>query len=157
MQENLVDRLLTVFRDENDMRGSDYYETIDRFLRNSQRLILICSPHAAKSEFVRDEVRRFIQARGKQNIIPVLISGLAKNEAAPGQEDEVAFPSELTEVDALPLAVDYRGFSTQKDRVSKGVYYGQWYTLLADIYDISRSEIEQRDKKRQTRARSQSG
>ena len=39
------------------------------------------------------------------------------------------------------------------DRVDKGIFYGSWCKLLADIYSVSRNEIEQRDKKRNTRAR----
>ena len=37
--------------------------------------------------------------------------------------------------------------------MNKGVFYGAWYKILADLYDISRNEIEERDKKRQARQR----
>jgi len=59
----------------------------------------------------------------------------------------MAFPDALLEVMELPLAVSYVGFDSETDRVDKGSFYGSWYTILANLYNISRSEIEQRDKK----------
>ena len=41
----------------------------------------------------------------------------------------------------------------QKGRVNKGFVESAWYTLLANLYGISREILEQRDKKRQTRRR----
>ena len=35
---------LRVFRDETDIRGTRYYDSIDNTLRNSRRLLVICSP-----------------------------------------------------------------------------------------------------------------
>ena len=53
----------------------------------------------------------------------------------------------------LPLASSYLGFDLQRDRINKSSFSGSWYKLLADMYGISRSEVEQRDKKRETRRR----
>ena len=54
---------------------------------------------------------------------------------------------------AMPLAASYIGFDPGKEKVNKGVFYGAWYKILADLYDISRNEIEERDKKRQIQTR----
>jgi hypothetical protein len=115
-------------------------------------MILICSPHARNSSYVNDEIQRFVRTRGAENIIPILLSGIPNNEARSGQEYEKAFPDSLLEAMDMPLAVNYVGFDAQADSVNKGIFYGSWCTILADIYNVNRSEIEQCDKKRQTRA-----
>jgi len=151
---NLPQRNLVVFRDEEDFTGVEYHASLEKHLKNSRKMIVLCSPHARKSQYVNDEIRRFAQERGKENIIPVLVSGIANNEAKPEQEEEKAFPEALCEIMEMPLAASYVGFDSKKqDKVNKGVFYGAWYKILADLYDISRNEIEERDKRRQARQR----
>ena len=146
-------RNLVVFRDEADFTGTEYHVSLERHLNNTAKMIVVCSPHARESDYVNDEVRRFAQNRGAQNIIPVLLSGIPNNEAKSGQEADKAFPDSLLEIMEMPLATSYLDFDPQKDKVNKGIFYGAWYTLLANIYDVSRGDIEQRDKKRQARTR----
>lgn len=146
-------RNLVVFRDEADFTGVEYEESIEKHLKNSKKMIIICSLEAPKSKYVNDEIRRFAEARGADNIVPVLLSGIPNNEATPGQEDEMAFPETLCKVQKMPLATDYRDFNSQKDRVNKGRFESQWYMILANIYDLSRAEVAQREKKRQVHRR----
>ena len=150
---NLLQRRLNVFRDKEDLTGTEYHAAIRKYLESSAKLIVVCSPHARSSSYVNDEIRTFAKARRESDIIPILLSGLANNEAPPEQETQKAFPDALCELQAMPLAADYRGFDARRDRVDKGRFEGPWYTLLANIYDVSRSELEQRDKRRQARIR----
>lgn len=150
---NAPHRNLIVFRDESDFTGVEYHESIERHLRSSAKMILICSPHSRNSSYVNEEVRRFVHARSANNVIPLLLSGIPNNEARPGQEYEMAFPDALLEVMELPLAISYVGFDPHRDKIDKGSFYGSWCTILANLYDLSRTEIEQRDKKRQVRKR----
>ncbi len=150
---NVPQRNLAVFRDEADFTGVEYHQSLENYLKDSAKLIVICSPHARKSEYVNDEVRRFAKMRGSSNIIPVMLSGIPNNEAQPDQEEVKAFPEALTEVMDMPLAASFAGFDLHRDKVNKGVFYGPWYTILANIYDLSRSDIEQRDKKRNAHRR----
>jgi len=53
----------------------------------------------------------------------------------------------------MPLAASYLGFNLRKDKINKDIFYGSWFKILADIYEVSRDEIEERDKKRQARRR----
>src|SRR5213076_2979762 len=39
-------RPFDVFRDEEDFTGGDYYQSLDRHLQDSAKLIVICWPHA---------------------------------------------------------------------------------------------------------------
>lgn len=142
-------RHLRIFRDEQDFTGPEYHRSLEKHLQDSAKLVVICSPVARQSPFVNDEIRRFVKIRGAEHIIPVLLSGIPNNEAKPDQEGEMAFPEALCEALGLPLAADYRGFATNKDKVNKGTFEGAWYKALADLYGKSRSEIEQRERKRE--------
>ena len=146
-------RYLGIFRDESDFTGTEYFSAIDAQLRQSKKLILLCSPAARGSRFVDDEVRRFIQVRGAANVIPLLLSGVPNNEARPDQQADMAFPQALCDALQMPLATPYLDFDPRRDKPSKGAFEGTWYTLLANLYDVSRSEIEQRDRNRQARQR----
>lgn len=147
-------RNLVVFRDEEDITGVEYHQSIEKHLKNSKKLIIICSPNSRKSDFVNGEIQAFAKMYDANNIIPILLSGMPNNEATkPEQEDGKAFPEALCEIMQMPLATSYLGFDARKDKINKGAFSGSWYTLLANIYDASRSEIEQREKKKEARRR----
>ena len=146
-------RHLSVFRDESDFTGTEYYAAIDAQLRQSRKLILLCSPAARSSRFVDDEVRRFIAARSSADVIPLLLSGAPNNEAGPEQAAQMAFPQALCDALQMPLATSYLGFDAKRDKPAKDRFEGAWYTLLANLYEVRRSEIEDRDRKRQARQR----
>src|SRR5262245_3718236 len=151
---NVPHRRLNVFRDLEDFTGTEYYQSVERHLSRSRRLVIICSPHAYQSKFVDDEVHRFSQSHNPGDIIPVLIAGLPNHEAAtPETQAAMAFPPALYKVLRLPLASDYRGFDPKTDRVTSARWRSAWYKLLADIFGFSRAEIEQREHRRRWRRR----
>lgn len=150
---NAPQRYLDVFRDKDDFTAGEYSQNLEKNLKQSAKLIVICSPEARASQYVDDEIRRFAKNRGADHIIPILFSGIPNNEAKPDQEQETAFPEALCEVMHMPLAANYLGFDVRKDKIKKGIFSDAWYTTLANIYEVSRSEIEQRDKKRRLRTR----
>jgi WD40 repeat protein len=146
-------RRLDVFRDEEDFTGADYFQSVERHLTDSTKLIVLCSPAARASQFVNDEIRRFARTRGPQHIIALLVAGIPNNEATPEQHAQMAFPDALCEVMQMPLAADYRDFDPARAKVYRGRYEASWYTTLANLYDLSRAQIEQREKKRRARRR----
>lgn len=146
-------RRLRVFRDEGDLTGTEYFTSIDRYLARCDKLIVICSPAARDSTYVDDEIRRFIGYRGSDHIIPVLLAGIPNNEAGSEQVSDLAFPQALCEALQMPLAVNYRGFDPAREKVDRGAFEGSWYTLLANLYDKGRDEIEQREHVRRRRRR----
>src|SRR4029453_8517212 len=137
----LPQRYLKIFRDESDFTGTDYFASIQKHLSQSRNLILVCSPNARRSQYVNDEIRRFVEARGKGCIVPVLCAGIPNNEAANERDAEKAFPAALYESMEMPLAVDYRGFEAGKDRIDTGAFENPWYTLLANLFGVGRHEI----------------
>lgn len=144
-------RHLDVFRDESDFTGSDYHTAIEQHLQRSRKLIVLCSPAARASVYVDDEIRRFVRLHGAQHIIPLLVAGVPNNEAGPGRADELAFPAALCEALQMPLATSYLGFDAHRDRPDRHAFEPAWYQLLANLFDKSRSEVEQRDRRRRAR------
>lgn len=143
-------RGLRVFRDEGDLTGSEYFRSIERYLQDSRKLLVVCSPEARKSRYVSDEIERFVALRGAEHVVAVLLQGLPDNEVQPGREEERAFPQALLDALRMPLAVPYAGIGP-RESVRRGRFEGSWYTVLANLYGVSREEIEQRDRRRRER------
>jgi WD40 repeat protein len=147
-------RHLKVFRDEQDMTGNDYRPTITKYLTHTSKLIVICTPAARASFYVNEEVRIFAAVRGGANIIPILLAGIPNNEASAERSNEMAFPEALCAVLQMPFAKDFRRFdSAGHERVDGEKHSSAWYWLLADIYNVGREDIEQRDRARRQRQR----
>jgi WD40 repeat protein len=144
---------LDIFRDRADFTAGDYHQNLEQHLKDSAKLLVICSPEARKSTYVNDEIRRFAKIKGADNIIPLLLSGAPNNELDSNQEAEMAFPEALCEVMSMPLAINWLGFDPNRNRVNKGVYLEAWYATLAKIFDVTRAVIEQRERRRRLRAR----
>ena len=140
-----VKRNLNVFRDESDIvAAEDYHRTIKQELAGSAKLVIVCSPGARASKFVEDEIRRFIENHGEQDIIPVLVRGKANNETT--DENEKAFPEVLCE-NRMPLAANFLGWDTHKGKLHKGPFSSSFYSVLAAIHGIDRRKLEQIDEK----------
>jgi len=148
----LPHRRLKIFRDEVDFTGVDYQPSLEKHLRASVRLIVVCSPHARRSSYVDEEIRRFLQLKPSTHIVPVLLAGVPNNEAH-GDDDDKAFPEALCDALPTPLAADFRRFNPRRDNVRKGGFENAWYTTLANLYGIGRAQLEQRDRKRQRKTR----
>ncbi len=55
--------------------GASLAEQTSTALRASQFLIVLCSPHAAKSRHVNEEIRRFRSMGRADRVIPVIVDG----------------------------------------------------------------------------------
>lgn len=149
-------RRLNVFRDQTDMLGVELTRALDDKLHRASKFVVLCSPDARASTYVNQEIETFGRVRGAEHIVPVLVRGLANNEARPGQESEMAFPAALTNLLPTPLAADFRGFRPTKDTITRHAYEQGWYKTLADLYadyGVTRAQIEQRERKRRARRR----
>lgn len=155
---DLPKRNLRVFLDTSDIRGADYDQTIERELGRSRSLIVLCSPAARASDYVADEIRRFIAARraeGKEpQILPLLLDGIPNNEArSPDDEARTAFPDALYEAATMPLAQSFLGFDPKRNKLDRGAYRDAWFATLAELFDVERHGLEERDAKRAGRTR----
>jgi hypothetical protein len=142
---------INVFRDEKDIiAADDYYQQIEQDLKDSAKLVVICSPDARKSKYVGDEIRRFINDRGATDIIPVLVRGKPNSETK--DEDEMAFPEPLCE-NRMPLAANFLDCESYTGHLHKGPYRSAFFSVLAAIINIDRRRLEQIDEKIRARRR----
>jgi hypothetical protein len=145
-------RIFPVFRDRDELPGAaDLGGKLKNALRQSRYLIVICSPHSAKSQWVNEEVKTF-KALGREDRVLCLIVGgepFASNKE--GSELEECFPpavryrvnesGELTDVGTEPIAADAR--KGKDGRVNSR------FKLLAGILEIGYNELKQREKQRE--------
>jgi len=76
----LPKRMFPVFRDRDELSAStDLGESIKAALASSGALIVLCSPDAARSKWVAEEIRTFRQFRNGHRIFPVLLEGEASD------------------------------------------------------------------------------
>ena len=107
VRPDLPDRLYPIFRDREELSaGHDLADTIQTALAESERLVVLCSPAAARSHWVNEEVRTFQRAERAADIVCVIIDG------DPGGSDEPGdlFPPSLSGPNGAgePLAADLR-------------------------------------------------
>ena len=92
-QENpeLPEYVRPVFRDLTDLEVGELPEQIHKALNQSHFLIVVCSPRAAKSQWVNDEIEYFISLGKQEKIIPYIIEGVPHAE----DPDEECYPPAL--------------------------------------------------------------
>src|SRR6516162_2152165 len=149
-------RRLRVFLDKSEARGNRLSAEISEKVSASRKLIVLCSPAACSSKWVDLEIRQFAAAKGSVkkgsvNIIPLLVNGLPNEEAERlDRRAEAAFPSALISVlSDIPWAPDFR--QVEEKPIAISAVRTAWFHLLSQIYDVSREEIEQRERQRRFR------
>ena len=82
--------LRPVFRDQEDLNTGILGDELRKHLQGSKYLIVICSPNSAKSTWVNNEVKAFIEWGRLEYIIPFIIDGAPNSEGNGG-----CFPDSL--------------------------------------------------------------
>ena len=148
-------RLAPVFLDREDLPSStDLAESVRAALDESDALIVVCSPDAARSRWVNEEVRLF-KARGRESRIMCLIVRGEPRAADKGHppKHECLPPALRFVVDEAgavtdrpapePLAADLRpGADTRRDAKLK---------IIAGLLGTGLDELRQRDHMRRQR------
>lgn len=109
----------TIFRDKEELSvASELDKSIQRALRESENLIVLCSPHAVRSQWVDKEIEFFKSLGREDRIFAVIISGVPNAEKRGFPSNWECFPKslryDLTETGDLktergdPLATDLR-------------------------------------------------
>ena len=75
--------LRPVFRDINELSAGNLPQQIKQALEHSQNLIVVCSPQAAKSTWVNQEVETFITSGRVDRIFPFIVEGSSPSEFFP--------------------------------------------------------------------------
>lgn len=113
--------LRPIFRDREDFAGgSSLKDATLQALKDSRFLIVLCSPHAAKSEYVTEEVRLFKAMGRADKVIPVILAGEPNNperECFPNSvKFQVGEDGVITEDEASPIAADARDVGDGRSR-----------------------------------------
>ncbi|NEZ04274.1 TIR domain-containing protein [Wenzhouxiangella sp. XN201] len=135
-------RLRPLFRDRDDLASSgDLRDSLEAALRESGALIVLCSPAAATSKWVNQEIRTFVAVHGTARVFPLIVAG----EPNSGGEDE-CFPPALRGqgLDGLePIAGDLRAHADgPRDGVLK---------IVAGLLGVGFDAIKRRDARRRQR------
>ncbi|HEX5264539.1 MAG TPA: tetratricopeptide repeat protein, partial [Phenylobacterium sp.] len=135
-----------IFQDREELATSgDLAASVKAALEASATLIVICSPAAARSRWVNEEIRTFT-ALGRRDRIQCLVVGGQPNASRREGLDPAleAFPPALFEGGAAePLAADIR--PGQDDRLSARL------KLIAGILGVGFDELRQREHARRHR------
>lgn len=144
-------RLRPIFRDREELPASgDLSAELTAALRQSMFLLVICSPAAARSRWVNEEIKQFKQVHGDGRVLALVVDGDPHASEIPGREDRECFPEalrfrigpdgQLSDTPAEPIAADYRReadgprLATQK--------------LIAGLTGLKLDELVQRETQR---------
>jgi WD40 repeat protein len=156
--ETVPKRLYPIFRDREELpTAASLSQSVENALRQSRYLIVICSPHAAASRWVNEEVHLF-KAMGRQDrVLCLIVDGEPNATDKPGGGLPECFPpalrhrltpsGELSEERTEPIGADLRpggdGKQTAKLR------------LLAGLLGVGFDELKRRERQRVIRRRTQ--
>ncbi|MCW3797645.1 TIR domain-containing protein [Sphingomonas sp. BN140010] len=147
----LVPRKLTpIFRDRSELAASsDLTTEIREAIECSRHLIVLCSPAAAKSRWVNEEIRTFKRLRPDGEVLAAILGG----EPHATDPDRECFPPALKEkLDARgrptgepaePIAADLRAVGDGRE--------AGLLKLVAGMLDLRLDELVQRDERRRQR------
>lgn len=124
-----------VFRDRDDLSSAaDLGGIVQQALADSENLIVVCSPNAAASHWVNEEIRQFARFGREKQIFCIIIDG----DPAGGGTSSACFPEALAEIGMRePLAADVRPWADGK-QLSK-------LKLVAGMLGLPLDKLRRRD------------
>lgn len=127
-----ANRLTPIFRDREELgSASSLTNEIDEALADSEYLIVVCSPTAAKSHWVNIEIERYIALGGAGRILCLIVDG----------EPPDCFPQSLQRHE--PLAADARGHADGRNEAK--------LKIVSGLLGIGLGELRQREVQRRQR------
>jgi WD40 repeat protein len=144
-------RLIPVFRDEDELAAAGSLpQQIRDALHSSRNLIVVCSPTAARSRWVEEEVRFYKSLGRADRVLCLVVDGTPNVSDGSEPKGDECFPAAvryevgddgiLTDRIADPLAADVRK--------SKGGAEPAKLRLLAGMIGVSFDELRQRERQR---------
>jgi tetratricopeptide (TPR) repeat protein len=144
-------RLAPIFKDRDELpSATDLGSLIKAALAGSAAQIVICSPQAAKSMWVNEEILAFKRLGREDRILCVIVGGEPNATDLPGREAEECFPpalrfrlgsdGNLSSARTEPIAADARPGKDGKNNAKLKLISG----LLGVGYDTLRRREQQR-------------
>lgn len=148
-------RLAPVFKDRDELpSATDLGSLINAALQGSAAQIVICSPQAAKSKWVNEEILAFKRLGREDRILCIIVGGEPNATDLPGREAEECFPpalrfrlgsdGNLSTARTEPIAADARPGKDGKNNAKLKLISG----LLGVGYDSLRRREQQRRNRR---------
>ena len=148
-------RIERVFRDKEELPlTNNLEEPILEALRESEWLIVVCSPRLRESLWCRKEIETFVALRGREHVLAVLIEG----------EPSESFPEELlfetreeiqpdgtvkqVTIEKEPLAADFRG---KNKKEMKKAMDTEVIRVAAAMFGLAYDDLKQRHRERKLR------
>ena len=125
-----------VFRDQEELPLSpDLGKDIETALDNSEWLIAVCSPRYLKSLWCMRELEYFIEKKGRDRVLTVLVEG----EPADSFPEILSFGVNAAgeKVAMEPLAADVRGATVAESLKSCGCWLRCWIPALTAFISAS--------------------
>ncbi len=147
-------KLAPIFRDRHELAAAgDLGEEIEEAIAGSRFLIVLCSPDAAKSHWINEEIACFKRLHREDRILAAIIDGEPFASEMPGREAEECFPPSLrvrfdrrgrpTTQRAEPIAADLR---EEGDGRRMGLL-----KIAAGMMGVGLDELAQREAQRRHR------
>ena len=147
-------RLAPVFRDRDELAtATNLGETLTRALQQSAFQIVICSPAAAKSRWVNEEILAFKRLGREHRIFCLIVAGEPGASSSEATADQECFPNaliyqmgsdgQLTSTRSEPIAADARPNKDSKQDVR--------LKLVAGMLGVGLDELKQREAHRRHR------
>jgi tetratricopeptide (TPR) repeat protein len=144
-------RLTPIFKDRDELpSATDLGGLINAALADSAAQIIICSPRAAKSKYVNEEILAFKRLGREDRILCIIVDGEPNASDIPGREEEECFPpalrfrlgadGNLSASRTEPIAADARTGKDGKSNAKLKLISG----LLGVGYDALRRREQQR-------------
>jgi len=136
-EQSLPKKIQPIFRDKTDLTTGQLQSALHQQLNSSKKLIVLCSPASARSEWVNKEVQRFIDAGRIQDIIPLIVEGIPNS----GDANE-CFPP------ALRLPEDEQLLGVSIPELGKN---DAFLRVVAGLLDIKFDQLKRRHEQRRKR------
>jgi tetratricopeptide (TPR) repeat protein len=147
-------RLTPIFKDREELPSAvDLGALVNAALEDSACQIVICSPNAAKSRWVNEEILAFKRLGREDRIFSLIVAGEPHATDMPGREEEECFPpalrfklgtdGALSNERTEPIAADARPGKDGKHRAA--------LKLVAGLLGVGFDTLRQREQQRRNR------
>jgi tetratricopeptide (TPR) repeat protein len=148
-------RLIPIFRDRDELpSAADLGAVINQALQKSACQIVICSPQAAKSRWVNEEILAFKRLGRAGRIFPLIVAGEPNASGVAGREEEECFPpalrfqlaadGSLSDIGTEHVAADARPGKDGRNNAKLKLIAG----MLGVGFDVLRRREQQRRNRR---------
>jgi WD40 repeat protein len=144
-------RLAPIFRDCAELpAAANLGARLEEALRSSRYLVVVCSPSAAASPWVNEEIRTFKAANGEDGVLCLIVDGEPNGINRPESKELECLPEalrshagaarDLSRARSEPLAADVRSGHDSKITAK--------LRLIAGLIGVSFDELRQRELRR---------